>query len=118
MRIEKLNSDYIDEVMNFISEEPEYNIFIIGDIENYGFKEDFQTVWGGFDDSGELAGILLRYFESFIVYSYNEELLKKFSCLISKRGKMVSGKKEIIDLLKNYLSEEKIEKERNEYFAS
>lgn len=117
MEIRKLNSTDNEQVMNFITEEPEFNLFIIGDIENYGYDENFQTLWGGFIED-ELKGILLRYYESYITYSYNQEILKAFAPIIAEKGKIVSGKKEIIDDLKKYLSEDLIKKERNEFFAS
>ena len=115
MEIRKLNSTDNEQVMKFITEEPEFNLFIIGDIENYGYDENFQTLWGGFIED-ELKGILLRYYESYITYSYNQEILKAFAPIIAEKGKIVSGKKEIIDDLKKYLSEDLIKKERNEFF--
>jgi predicted GNAT family acetyltransferase len=117
MEVRRVSSAHNEEVMEFITVEPEFNLFIIGDIENYGYEEDFQTLWGGYDD-GELVGILLRYYESFIVYSYNEKILEKFAQIVSDKGVMVSGKKEILDNLKKYLPGDKIKKERNEYFTS
>lgn len=52
--------------LNFLSEEPAINLFIIGDIENNGFDEDFQELWGSFNENNDLVGILLRYHESFV----------------------------------------------------
>lgn len=44
------------------------NLFQIGDIENYGFDSDIQTVWGNFDENEALTGVLLRYRENYIPY--------------------------------------------------
>lgn len=35
-------------VMTYIGEEPAINLFMIGDIEAFGFDQGFQEVWGLF----------------------------------------------------------------------
>lgn len=57
-----------EKVLEYLKEEASYNLFIIGDIENYGFESDFQTLWGSFDENNIINGILLKYNESFIPY--------------------------------------------------
>jgi hypothetical protein len=37
-------------LMDYIKKESELNLFIIGDIENYGFGTDFQKLWGRSED--------------------------------------------------------------------
>ncbi len=105
------------ETMKFLSREPDFNLFIIGDIENFGYDQDFQTLWGCFNRQGEIEGVLLRFYDSFIVYSYHQEVLKCFSSIIyaSDKARVLSGKKEVIDLIKGYLPQAR--KLRREYFA-
>lgn len=55
--------------MEFLAPESTLNLFIIGDIESFGFGADFQEVWGDFDASGRLRAVLLRYYGSFIPYA-------------------------------------------------
>lgn len=55
-------------VLDYLSEEAAINLFIIGDIEVFGFDKDFQNVWGQFDDKNCLEGVLLRFNENFIPY--------------------------------------------------
>ena len=38
----------------FLSKNPGLNLFQIGDIENFGFDSDIQTVWGSFNENDEL----------------------------------------------------------------
>ena len=56
------------EVLDYCLEEPNINLFIIGDIENFGFDKDFQDVWIQYKEE-IITGIVLRYHTNFIVYS-------------------------------------------------
>ena len=55
-----------------INKRPAENLFLIGDIEAYGYEEDFQKVWGEFDTEGNLVAILLKYKENYIPYAEND----------------------------------------------
>ena len=61
-------------VMEYLSEEPAVNLFLLGDIELFGFDRDFQEVWGSFDERGAMDGVLLRYRDNFIPYFKDENL--------------------------------------------
>lgn len=109
----KLNDSHRDVVLNYVSKEPNINLFIIGDIEQYGFDKDFQEVWGNFDGENNLKGVLLRYSNNFIPYIEDlDEDVYEFKEIIKlyKGQKFISGKADIIekfrDVLENY--EEKI----------
>lgn len=85
--------------LNFLSEEPAINLFIIGDIENNGFDEDFQELWGSFNENHDLVGILLRYHESFIPYFNDENFnVEEFKKIIKAYDgcRIISGKESII----------------------
>lgn len=45
------------------------NLFILGDIEAYGYDQAFQKVWGDFDDHGNLRAVLLKYYQNYIPYA-------------------------------------------------
>ena len=49
------------QTMDFVSQKPAENVFIIGDIEGYGFHSTIQTLWGDFNDQGNLRAVLLKY---------------------------------------------------------
>jgi predicted GNAT family acetyltransferase len=87
-------------IMNYCMSEPSINLFIIGDIENFGFDKDFQDVW--IQTTGEkLTGIVLRYHDNFIVYS--RELDMDFNevktLLEAHTVNIISGKYSVINLL-------------------
>lgn len=56
-------------VTELVGMESALNLFIIGDIENYGMATDFQQLWGDFDPTGRLRAVLLRYYGSLIPYA-------------------------------------------------
>lgn len=107
--IRKLKESDKDTVMDYVSEEPSINLFIIGDIEQHGFDTDFQEVWGKFNADNNIDGVLLRYQNNFIVYVKDLETdLSGFKEMINSFDgkKMISGKSTIInnfkDSLQNY----------------
>lgn len=103
-------------IMNYCLGEPSINLFIIGDIENFGFNTDFQEVW--IQTSGDkLVGIVLRYHDNFIIYSKDLDLdVNEINILLSTRNaNIISGKLTVMDLfytvMKNNYSK------RNMYFC-
>lgn len=109
----KLNENHRDMAINYLANEPNINLFILGDIEQYGFDKDFQEIWGKFDDANNLKGVLLRYSNNFIPYIEDlDEDVSEFKNIISsyKDKKIISGKDTIIEKFKDVLNsyEEKI----------
>jgi len=102
--IKKLDENYRKEALEFLSQEPSINLFAIGDIENFGFEEDFQDIWGHFHN-GLIDGILLRFTENFIPYwnkdNFNPEEFKDIIRNSPVKRKMISGKKTIVDKFDN-----------------
>ncbi len=102
--IRKLTEFDREQVIKFLSDEPSINLFIIGDIEAFGFDSNIQQLWGQYNHS-TLIGVLLRYHESYIPY-YNTSTYPENSYDISSflnivkahEGPMViSGKQEIVN---------------------
>ncbi|GAU78907.1 GNAT family N-acetyltransferase [Fusibacter sp. 3D3] len=84
------------EILAYCIDEPSINLFIIGDIELYGFDLDFQEIWIQ-KELETINGILLRYHENFILYSKGKmnfteilELLKGY------KVNMISGKASVL----------------------
>jgi predicted GNAT family acetyltransferase len=61
-----------EQVLGLLAPEGALNLFIIGDVENNGFGQDFQQLWGDFEATGRLRAVLLRYYGSFIPYAPGE----------------------------------------------
>lgn len=67
--IRKLTEADRQATLGFLLEEPEINLFAIGDIERFGFDAHFQTLWGDFEaDTDHLQAVLLRYESNYIPY--------------------------------------------------
>ncbi|MCM3718652.1 GNAT family N-acetyltransferase [Fictibacillus phosphorivorans] len=105
-----------EKIMNYLSDEPALNLFIIGDIENFGYETDFQDIWVDQDEAGELQGVLLRYMGNYLPYSKGAIHAEGFSEIISKdkNYEMLSGKKEITEQFRPYVT---FNRTKEMYFA-
>lgn len=100
--IRKLKKNDHVEVMNFLKQEASLNLFIIGDIEAFGYDSEIQDLWGSFKDSGEITAVLLRFHNSFIPYaSLDTELpVKDFADIMKDFPEKIflSGKSELVSM--------------------
>lgn len=102
----KILSDKDNEkLMHFLQKEKSINLFIIGNIENHGYKSDFQKIWGETDESGNFKGVLLKFYQNFVFYSVGKCQFEEFANLIKKhKYDAISGKKSSIEKIKKYFS--------------
>lgn len=114
--IRKLTLADNQQVMNLLLEEKEFNLFIIGDIENFGYGEEFQELWGEFDQENQLKAILLRYYGNYIPYAKEEFDVLGFAKIIQEDSKweMISGKQELLNMFNPYLT---FSKQKELYFS-
>ena len=93
-----------DSVLKYLYQDLNYNIFPIGDIEIFGFDQDFQRVYGEFDNDNNYLSIFLRYRENAIDYShklyYNEDYAAIFKI---DKFDYFSCKTEFMDLINIHL---------------
>lgn len=104
-------------VLDYVGKQPSINLFMIGDIEQFGFEKDFQDVWGKFDEQGNLKAVLLRYTNNFIPYYEDvDEDLVCFKEIISSypSPKVISGKADLLHKFKDIF---KLDKEKSAYFC-
>lgn len=97
----KLEEKHRKQVIDFVSEEAEINLFFIGDIENYGFDNEIQDVWASFDASNNIEAVLLRYRVNFIPYfkDLSFDITPFVEIINTYEGqRFVSAKKSIADL--------------------
>jgi predicted GNAT family acetyltransferase len=66
-----------------LARKPAENLFIIGDIENFGYEQDFQKLWGDFTHDGVLIAILLKYRSNYICYAENKFDSEGFADIIN-----------------------------------
>lgn len=105
MIIELKKSDH-DELIAYLSKESAFNLFIIGDIENFGYDTDFQKLWGEKDKStGLFTAVLLKYYNSYIFYSTNEADFEGFAKIVEDGNyDVLSGKEESVINLEPFLN--------------
>ncbi|HZG85487.1 GNAT family N-acetyltransferase [Paenibacillus sp.] len=103
-------------VLALAGEEPSYNLFIIGDVENFGFDADFQELWGEFGERGRLKAVLLRYYGSYLPYAAGEFDVAGFAERIREGpgAEMVSGPSHVAE---RFRSEFAFRREKQMYFA-
>ncbi|WNB90691.1 GNAT family N-acetyltransferase [Bacillus sp. NEB1478] len=114
--IVKTDQTWHEKVMEYLSTEPALNLFIIADIENFGYETDFQDIWADVDDEGNIQGILLRYLGNYLPYAKGVINAEAFSTIINSdtEYEMLSGKKDITEQFYNYVN---FERTKETYFA-
>lgn len=103
-KIRKCNHMDKEKLMKYLNNKPIYHTFILSDIEQYGFDNEFQSVY--IQEDGEvIQGVFLRYFNNFIVagdaevLAYNEitELVDNKVSTIMGNAAIVNGITDKID---------------------
>lgn len=113
--ITKLNAKHHQKVMEYLKREPEFNLFIIGDIERYGYDNYFLNIWADFNKKGDIQGVLLKYFEFLIFYADGKYNVEGFSKLINNMNySEISGKSESVIYLAKAL---KLHESRHVHFC-
>lgn len=117
MMIRKLNRNDHDTVMAFIGHKPAENLFIIGDIEAFGYDSAIQDIWGQFED-GRMIAIMLRYDQNYIPFSESTYDVKGFAEIINQNPNRIeiSGLKYLVDPLHSLISR-KVRKYSDTYYA-
>lgn len=115
--IRKLNKADHESVMALIGQKPAENLFIIGDIEAYGYDSDFQEIWGHFQNS-KLIAVLLRYDQNYIPFSEQPYDAQGFAEIINRNPKPIeiSGLKHLVKPLQEFINRD-IRKFSETYYA-
>ena len=102
--------------MEFIGKKPAENLFIIGDVEAFGFDSEFQTLWGQFNKNSELVAVLLRYESNYIPYAEGSYDIEGFAEIINSDPNMreLSGLKEVVEKLEPLIPKKK--KSNNSFY--
>lgn len=107
--IKKLTEKDRSQIMEFVCKKPAENLFIIGDVEAFGFDNEFQTLWGQFNENGELAAVLLKYESNYIPYAEGDYDIDGFARIINSDPNMreLSGLKEVVEKLEPLIQKNK-----------
>jgi uncharacterized protein len=116
--IRKLLANDHQQVMQFLADEPSINLFIIGDIEAFGYDSTFQVLWGEFSDCGDLVAVLLKYHNSFIPYAKGAFDIHGFTEIIKTftTKPLLSGKADIVEQFEK-MPGIKLGRKQETYFA-
>ncbi|MDM5188393.1 GNAT family N-acetyltransferase [Bacillus sp. DX4.1] len=96
--IRKLTKADHELVLTFLKQEAAINLFIIGDIEAFGYEADFQELWGIFTKNGTLQSVLLRFHDAFIPYGKSDFSATDYTTILSShRPLKISGKSNIVE---------------------
>lgn len=103
--ITKLNAKHHKKLMEYLIREPEFNLFIIGDIERYGYDNYFLNIWADINKKGDIQGVMLKYFEYIIFYADGKYNIEGFAKLIRNMNySEISGKSDVIGQLAKSLN--------------
>lgn len=53
----------------YLRRDPGMNLFIIGDLEAFGYASDIQDIWADVGENGQIHSLLFRFYHMYIVYS-------------------------------------------------
>ncbi|MEG0541628.1 MAG: GNAT family N-acetyltransferase [Angelakisella sp.] len=118
--MEKLTENSRSEVLAYLTAEPEYNIFIIGDIYNFGFEDPIMDTYVQRDSDGGFVCVLLRYLTNYVFYSHKPGAVDAAAVAeqINAGGteiSCISGKKEAVEILIPFFPHQKV---KNSYLAA
>ncbi|WP_347551910.1 GNAT family N-acetyltransferase [Pseudalkalibacillus hwajinpoensis] len=82
------------------------NLFILGDIEAFGYDQPFQKLWGDFSSNNVLRAVLLKYEKNYIPYASGEFDAEGFAHIISEDTEfsMMSGLERVTRQIQPYIS--------------
>ncbi|AIQ53120.1 GNAT family N-acetyltransferase [Paenibacillus sp. FSL R7-0331] len=92
-----------ERVMELAGRNPSINLFIIGDVENFGFEQEFMELWGECDSpDGPLQAVLLRFYDSYLPYADGAFDAEGLAELIRRnsRAEMISGDAGVVEAFK------------------
>lgn len=106
-----------DMCMALVQQQPAENLFIIGDIEAFGYDQPFQKVWGQFEDE-RLVAVLLKYDGNYIPYAQGSFDVDGFAVIFNsdEEAKELSGLKHLIDQIEPKINKE-ISRKKELYYA-
>lgn len=106
--MKQLTNAHKNLALDYAAAEPEYNLFIIGDIECYGLEGSHVSVYTADSwEGGSFPYIVLNYLGNFMVYSkdprYDAESVGNF--LTEQGAKEITGKADVLEKLLPWLSD-------------
>lgn len=102
--MKKISIEESKKLLPYLRKEKDYNVFIIGDIENISSEKEYIDIYldGSIDNP---KGVLLRYFDYFVIYTDDVTDYKAAAKIIMNhnKSKSLNGKVNVIKRMKPYL---------------
>ena len=102
--MKRISIEESKKLLPYLRKEKDYNVFIIGDIENSSINKEYIDIYvdGTIDNP---RGVLLRYFDYFVIYTDDETDYKAAAEIIMNHNnpKSLNGKVNVIKRMKPYL---------------
>ncbi|MEG0181627.1 MAG: GNAT family N-acetyltransferase [Peptostreptococcaceae bacterium] len=100
----KLNEEHNNQVINYLKQEENFNLLLIGDVERYGYDNYFFNIWGNFDNKGNIRGLLIQAFDLLTLYSIDNYNLISFVEYINKLiYRNINGKIDTLKFIEPYI---------------
>ncbi len=98
--MQKLYENDRETILRYIEKEPEYNLFIFGDIENFGVDSEDVEVFAYIIDK-KYDSLILRYREYYIFYSQidNYQISPVIEFIVKNNVQNLSGKGKALDCI-------------------
>lgn len=114
--IVKLDNSHRNKLTGYLMKEEEYNLFILGDINNFGLEEEFLEFFAEFNSEHDIIAVMMRFYNEFIIYSSVDTFnVDEFAnILISNEFKGLSGKSNVVDMFNNKIH---VNNKRNMHFS-
>ena len=104
--IRQLTETDREAVLAFLEEEPEINLYIIGDIKNFGFAGPDTCVYAEFDASGAYQAVLSRNLSHLVYYAIKPEFNQAWLPIMNQFDALfISGKASVIEPLIPYFKD-------------
>src|SRR6056297_163084 len=116
----KASNQEIKDIIDFVSIEPEFNMFTIGDLESFGLENDKCQIFLH-RPNNEIKGVILIYHTYLTLYFRDmcmalEPVVEKLRELINNGASVLSGKKEVIEVVQGEIRSH-IKSTSDDYFA-
>jgi len=94
--VRKMGVNEQERARDFVLKEPEYNLFMVGNLESFSLDDDFLDVWVE-EKNGEIIALLCRYFKAFIFYAIDDYSVEDFMGILEEYDyEIISGKEEAV----------------------
>ncbi len=93
-------------VERYLNQEPEFNLFILGDLATHGLDCEFLDLWAQVGDDGTILAVILRYFGSYVVYARDSFVEQEVAAFVHERAesmRSLSGKREVVSRILPHL---------------